>query len=615
MIIVGKIRLSVKTKWKEVSLVSMKKGKKLVSIYEKLKDLEVRIDKELLFETLFEKSTDGLMILENGRCIGCNQAVVDALGVTHKNLLFGLLPSDFSPELQPDGQRSSIKENKMIRFALIHGSHSFDWVYTGQKGEDVWVNVKMIPITINHRDIIYLTCRDISHKKEEEKSLQEEKDILHRLAHNDTLTGLPNRLFFTERLEQAISMARRHTRELAILFIDLDRFKPINDSLGHSTGDKVLCEIANRLKDTIRKEDVLARLGGDEFIVLMENLFDKTDAAILAKKILEALNEPVYIDGHVLYVSGSIGISIYPENNGSIHNLLHCADTAMYKAKEEGRNNYQFYSGDLTETAHERMSLEAKLRKSLNNDEFIVYYQPQINSENGELTGIEALVRWNRKNIKIIPPSKFIAFAEETGFIVPLDQWVMRKALTQIVQWYKIGLDPGVLALNLSMKQLYREDFIAVLKTMLKETGCKPEWISLEITENQISMNLKNVIDTLTLISEMGIKIAIDDFGTGCTSFSDLKLLPIDMLKIDRTFIKDLHHNGDDDSVIRAVIVLSKSLNIDIIAKGVETEEQKSFLIENGCTNMQGYIYAKPMIANKMEEMLKIKYHNTIDMD
>jgi len=595
--------------------LSTKKGKKLVPIYNKLEKLEARIDQELLFGTLFEASTDGLLILENGRCIGCNKAVLDSLGLKHKNLLYGLLPSDISPELQPDGQRSAIKEEKMMRFALIHGSHNFDWVYTGRNGEDVWVNVKITPVAMKHRDIVYVACRDISHKKEEEKALQEEKDILHRLAHNDTLTGLPNRLFFTERLEQATSMAKRHTRELAILFIDLDRFKPINDSLGHATGDQVLCEIATRIKDTIRKEDVLARLGGDEFIVLMENLFDKTDAAILAKKILEALIEPIYINGHVLYVSGSIGISLYPQNNGSIQNLLHCADTAMYKAKEKGRNNYQFYSSSLTETAHERVNLEEKLLHSLNNDEFLVYYQPQINSENGELTGIEALVRWNHKHIKIIPPSKFIAFAEETGFIVPLDQWVMRKAFTQIVEWYKIGLNPGVLALNLSMKQLYREDFIPVLKTILKETECKPEWVSLEITENQIVMNANNVIDTLTQISELGIKIAIDDFGTGCTSFSDLKRLPVDTLKIDRTFIQDLHHNEDDDSIVRAVIVLSKSFNIDIIAKGVETEEQKSFLIENGCTNMQGYIYAKPMMAHKMEKMLNIKYHNTIDMN
>ena len=573
------------------------------------------IFKKLLFETLFEESNDGLMILENGRCIECNQAVLNTLGIKHKNLLYGLLPSDISPELQPDGQKSSIKEKKMMRFALMHGSHNFDWVYTGRNGEDVWVDVTMTSITMDQQDIIYVSCRDISRRKKEEKILLEERQKLHRLAHNDALTGLPNRLFFNERLEQATSMARRHKRELAILFIDLDRFKEINDSLGHATGDKVLCEIANRLPGVIRKEDMLARLGGDEFVILMENLFDKTDAAILAKKILDVLIEPIYIDGHILYVSGSIGISLYPENNGSIDNLLHCADTAMYKAKAKGRNNFQFHSNDLTEIANERVGLEEKLRQSLNNDEFLVYYQPQINSENGELIGMEALVRWNHKNIKIIPPSKFIAFAEETGFIVPLDQWVMKKALTQIVQWYKIGHNPGILALNLSMKQLDREDFISGLKSILKETGCKPEWVSLEITENQIMPNLENVFDALTQIREMGIKIAIDDFGTGCSTLLQLKHLPIDKLKIDQTFIKDLPHNKDDSSIVKAAILLSKNLDIDIIAEGVETEEQKRFLIENGCMHMQGYIYAKPMMANNMEEMLKIKCHNTIDMD
>ncbi len=573
------------------------------------------IDKKLVFESFFEESTDGLMILENGRCIECNQALLNILGLNHKNLLYGLLPSDISPELQPDGKKSSKKEKKVMRLASIHGSHNFDWVYTGLNGENVWVDVTMTPTTVGDRDIVYVVCRDISARKVKIKALQEEREILLRLANNDALTGLPNRLFFSERLSQATSMSKRYTRELAVLFIDLDRFKPINDSLGHAIGDQVLCEIATRLQDTIRKEDVLARFGGDEFVVLMENLFDKTDVAILAKKILETIVEPIYIDGHILYLSGSIGISLYPENNGSIENLLHCADTAMYKAKEEGRNNYQFYSSDLTEISHERVSLEKKLRHSLNNNEFLVYYQPQINSENGELIGMEAFVRWNRKKKKIIPPSKFIAFAEETGFIVPLDQWVMRKTLTQITEWYNAGLNPGVLALNLSIKQLHREDFIPVLKTILKETGCKPEWVSLEITENQNLMNLESAIDTLTQISEMGIKIVIDDFGTGYTSFSHLKRLPIDMLKIDRTFIKNLHHNEDDASIVRAVIVLSKSLNINIIAKGVETEEQKSFLTENGCLNMQGYIYAKPMMAYKMKEMLKIKCHNTMTFD
>jgi len=572
----------------------------------------VSIDKKLMFESFFEESTDGLMILENGRCIECNQAVLNTLGVKHKNLLYGLLPSDISPEVQPDGQKSSIKEKKMMRLALIHGSHNFDWVYTGRNGEIVWVDVTMTSITMDQQDIVYVACRDISRRKEEEKTILEEKQRLHRLANNDALTGLPNRLFFNERLEQATSMAKRHKRELAILFIDLDRFKEINDSLGHVTGDKVLCEIATRIKSVVRKEDILARLGGDEFIILMENLFDKTDAAILAKKILDAVIEPIYIDEHILYVSGSIGISLYPENNGSIDNLLHCADTAMYKAKAKGRNNFQFHSNDLTEAAHERLSLEETLRESLNNDEFLVYYQPQINSENGELTGMEALVRWNHKDIKIIPPSKFIAFAEETGFIVPLDQWVMRKALAQITEWYDTGLNPGAMALNLSMKQLHREDFIPVLKTMLKETGCKPEWISLEITENQIMTHSANVIDTLTQISKMGIKIAIDDFGTGCSTLSKLKHLPIDKLKIDRTFIKDLPHNEEDANIVKAAIVLSKSLNINIIAKGVETEEQKSFLTEHGCMNMQGYIYAKPMMANNMKEMLKIKCHNSM---
>ncbi len=427
---------------------------------------------------------------------------------------------------------------------------------------------------------------------------------LKTLAHFDSLTGLPNRELFYDLLSQSIKKAKRHKNELALLFVDLDRFKQINDSLGHTLGDKVLQAVAARLNNCIRKEDSLARLGGDEFIILMDDLKKGENASLLAQKIIDSLAEPIYIDEHTFYVTASIGISLYPQDDKDLHTLLRYADTAMYKAKKEGKNNFQFYASEMTDLAVENVVMQANMHTALENGEFVVYYQPQINAETLQHIGMEALVRWEHPSMGLITPSMFLSLAEETGFIVSLDQWVMKRAMNQMLQWKKKGLNPGILALNLSVKQLHQKDFISLFKSMLIETGCNAECLELEVTESQIMNHPEDAITVLNKLRNMGIELAIDDFGTGYSSLSYLKRLPIAKLKIDKTFICGLPDDEEDVGIAKAVIALAKSLKLSVIAEGVETQEQRDFLVKHGCENIQGYYYSKPLLAHEMEKML-----------
>ncbi|PNV83778.1 MAG: diguanylate cyclase [Sulfurimonas sp.] len=435
--------------------------------------------------------------------------------------------------------------------------------------------------------------------------ITEQKNILDYQTHYDSLTGLPNRVLFNDRLQHLIEVAKRKNATFALLFVDLDRFKQINDSLGHVIGDKVLQIISKRLQRIIRKEDTISRLGGDEFTILAQSLKKGEDASVLAQKIILSLSNAIYIDRHTLYVTSSIGISIFPDDGIESDNLLKNADAAMFKAKEEGRNNFQFYSSDMTELAFKRVMMETSLRKALANDEFSVYFQPQVNGKTDKMIGMEALVRWQHPDVGMIFPDKFIPLAQETGLILAIDSWVMKSAMTQVAKWYEMGLDPGILALNLSMKQLDQKGFADKLNLILIESGCKPQWIELEVTEGEIMKNPQSAIEVLGKISQMGIELAVDDFGTGYSSLSYLKHLPIDKLKIDKSFIDGLPNNEEDVSIAIAIIALAKSLKLSVIAEGVETLEQKEFLVENGCDYIQGYYYSKAISVEEMEEMLK----------
>jgi len=474
-------------------------------------------------------------------------------------------------------------------------------------GKDRYIELSASPLFNKNKKCIGIieSARDITGHLDIQNKLREQKNILHHQANHDALTGLPNRLLFNDRLEQAIVTAKRNKTNFALLFIDLDHFKEINDSLGHDVGDEILMTISKRLDEVIRDEDSVARLGGDEFTVILEELSQVQDASLIANKILDSLSKAIIIDNNTFYITSSIGISIYPDDGVSAQNLLKFADSAMYKAKDEGRNNHQYYNSTMTELAFERVVMETALRAALKNEEFVVYYQPQFNGATDKLIGIEALVRWQHPTMGLVSPAKFIPLAESTGLIIEIDKRVMKTAMMQLSLWYKDGLNPGVLAMNLTVQQLKKDDFIGTLQLLIKETKCKTQWLELEVTEGQIMANPEEAIKTLKQISDTGIELAVDDFGTGYSSLAYLKRLPINKLKIDQAFVRNLPDDEEDSAIAKAVIALGQSLNLKVIAEGVETKEQRDFLVGNGCENVQGYYYSKPVPADKIENILQ----------
>ncbi len=568
---------------------------------------EIRKQKEA-FEMLFEKSSDGITIMYKNKFIQCNDKIVKLLKFESKEELLGQTPLSLSPELQPDGRKSIEKSKEMIDIAIKEGWNNFEWLHRKANDDTFMAEITLTSLVLDGKDVIYVVWKDISYKKESDNKLLEQKEILHHQATHDALTGLPNRVLFTDRLKHGIEVAKRKNSKLAVLFIDLDHFKTINDSLGHQIGDKVLILVTERLRSKVRKEDTVARLGGDEFTIVMEDLNTIQDVSILSKKVLDTLSKPMYIDTHTLYVSCSIGISLYPQDGMDSMHMLKYADAAMYKAKDEGKNNFQFYSSEMTKVAFERVLMETYLREALEKKEFIVYYQPQVYaSSNGKLAGVEALLRWHHPTMGLIYPDKFISLAEETGLIIEIDRWVMKTAMTQLAIWHKRGFNPGVLALNLSMRQLSRKDFIDTLKKSMESTDFRASWLELEITESQVMQKAEESIEKLNEISKLGIELAIDDFGTGYSSLSYLKRLPVDTLKIDQSFIKNLPYDKEDISIINAVIALANSLNLKIVAEGVETEEQKDFIVESGCQYIQGNYFSKAVSAAVFENKFLIK--------
>ncbi len=560
-----------------------------------------------LYELVFKNTESGVVLLdvETNQIIDVNDAVVHILKYDSKEELLAKTPPELSPEFQADGQSSFDKSFEMNQLAFKNGSSSFEWINLDKSGHKVYVDVMLTPITLNGKAVLHTVSKDITLRKENEQKLVEQRKLLDYQAHHDNLTTLPNRLFFQENLKKAIYKAKREKNCIAIFFIDLDRFKQINDSLGHQVGDKVLQEVAFRLKNTMREMDTLARLGGDEFTILMEGLKKPEDASTLAKKIITTISEPFLIDSNNLHVSTSIGISLYPNDSTNSDELLMYADTAMYKAKDDGRKNFQFYASDMTKLANEKIDIETKLYTALDNEEFVVYYQPQVDAKKKKLTGMEALIRWQHPQDGLIPPYKFLDIAQENGLIVLIDLWVMKTAMNQFNTWVKQGLKPGVLALNLTLKLLHTKDFISTFKNLLKITGCKAQWIELEVTESNIMLNPEKSIALLEKISDLGVELAIDDFGTGYSSLSYLKRLPLDKLKIDKSFVDDLPYKDEDIGISKAIIALASSLNLSVIAEGVETKEQVDFLLENDCSNIQGYYFAKPMPSDEMEKFMK----------
>lgn len=443
--------------------------------------------------------------------------------------------------------------------------------------------------------------------------LRESQKRFDFLAHHDPLTSLPNRILFNDRLKHAISKAKREGTILAIMFIDLDRFKYINDTHGHPTGDKLLIAVAQSINSLIRNEDTVARLGGDEFIVLLENMNDRFDASRIAQIIIQDLsNTPIETDKYLLSVTASIGISLYPEDGINVTSLIKNADTAMYDAKDKGRNNFSFYTSALTKTANERILLENDLKQAIKLNELSLHYQPQIDIRNKNIIGMECLLRWNHTTKGMISPFRFIPIAEESGLILEIGEWVLKNALNTANQWYKEGLLNDIsISINLSARQIFKGDLNHQISTLMSEIDLPVKNIELEITESAVMQFPKNAENTLKQLKEQDISLALDDFGTGYSSLSYLKRFPIDRLKIDRSFIRDIPGDLDDKALTKAIIAMAHSLDIHVIAEGVETIEQSDFLKQNGCYEIQGFLYYKPMAEDKIKPLL-IKQRNEL---
>lgn len=457
---------------------------------------------------------------------------------------------------------------------------------------------------------LYGTLQDISEIRQAEERIQ-------HLAYFDSLTNLPNREFFKKRLDEALALAKRHAKKGALLFLDLDNFKRINDTLGHNIGDMLLKAAANRLRESIRTSDVisrhddcdqldqLARMGGDEFTLLVSEIQHEEDAACIASRILENFSQPFHLSGHEVVVSPSIGISVFPHDGEDVGRLLRNGDMAMYYAKRAGKNSFSFYDESMNEVAMKRLIMENHLRKALENQELSLHYQPQKDMITGQISGVEALMRWHSPELGHVPPDQFIPLAEETGLIIELGEWVLRTACAQTKAWHDSGISLQRVAVNVSVHQFVQTGFTNLVAEILAETGLKPNVLELEVTEGLLMKDAVSAVKTLGALKSLGVQLAIDDFGTGYSSLSYLKQFPIDRLKIDRRFVQDINTDPSDAAITMAVIAMAEKMSLKVTAEGVETEEQLGFLKSKNCDEVQGYHLSRPIPSEDMEQFLK----------
>ena len=477
--------------------------------------------------------------------------------------------------------------------ALEHGeSISFELCIPGK---ETYYNVQAFS---PDKGLVATLFEDITESRIAEQQIQQ-------MAYFDTLTKLPNRALFHDRINQAIALATRDKTGLAVLFIDLDHFKNINDTLGHSSGDQLLIEAAQRLNRDIRTSDTLARLGGDEFVVVITNLGEQLNATYVAQKLIDSIQAPFTIKGKELHITASIGIALFPDDGIDAETLIKHADMAMYSSKESGRNAFNFFSPDMNQKALMRMENESALRLALKREEFFLEFQPIMNADSGAIVAAEALVRWNHPTRGRIPPDEFISLAEETGLILPLGEWVLRTACSCMKSWHDAGLPAIRYSVNVSSQQIEQQDFSERVCSVLRETGADASWLEIEITESCLVTNINNNISDLFGMRAWGVSISIDDFGTGYSSLGYIKTLPIDHIKIDRSFVTDIHSNVQDQAIVEAIITMSQKLGIQNIAEGVETREQLEFLQGLGCNKIQGYFFHRPLSPEAFELLLR----------
>jgi diguanylate cyclase (GGDEF)-like protein/PAS domain S-box-containing protein len=482
---------------------------------------------------------------------------------------------------------------------LEHGASTLQYRIVRADGQVRWLEDRTHAVRDAQSRLIRFdgVTSDISTRKAGEARIE-------YLANYDELTGLPNRNLLADRIVQAIAHAGRMQLRLALLFLDLDRFKLINDGYGHPFGDRLLTDVARRLKQVVRSGDTVARLGGDEFLMLTMDLARTEDASNHARRLIAALAEPFDIDGHRIHVTGSIGISIYPDDGDSSEILLKNADTAMYRAKEHGRDAYQFYTQEMSVRAREKLELDNALWRALEQGEFELHYQPKVRLNDGAISGVEALIRWRSPERGMVEPAQFIPFAEESGLVVRIGEWVLREACAQLKRWHVTGHTELTVAVNLSARQFRQQDLPALVREVLTESALDPARLELEVTESALMHDSDAVARELRQLSELGVTIALDDFGTGYSSLSYLKRFPIDSVKIDRSFLREVTHRADAAALTHAIIAMARSLDMQTIAEGVETDGQLRFLRTHGCDAMQGYLFSAPLSAAHMSDLL-----------
>ncbi len=471
-------------------------------------------------------------------------------------------------------------------------------------GEEFPLEISLSRITHSGKPLYSAVLNDISARRRDEARLN-------ALANYDALTSLPNRALFHQRLQRSLVHAQRFNEGLAVLFIDLDRFKNVNDTLGHEAGDRVLLAIAERLKGSLREVDTVSRLGGDEFAVLIEKVTETRLVGSIARKLLKAIADVIMLGNQEYQITASIGISAYPADGSDATTLLKNADIAMYRAKEQGKNNSQFYAAEMNAHSMTRLSLETGLRHALDRGEFLLHYQPKVDIASGRITGMEALVRWMRPQSGMVSPADFIPLAEETGLIVPIGAWVLKAACEHNRAWQRQGMPPLRVAVNLSARQFVQANLVSEVARVLDASGLAPASLELEITESMVMDNPERAIQTLRQLKSMGIALAIDDFGTGYSSLGYLKRFPIDNIKIDRSFIKDIPRSNDDATITRTIIDMTHNLRLKVVAEGVETAAQLDFLREHGCDEMQGYYFSRPLAEDAFLGLVQAQENQT----
>ncbi|WP_425801077.1 EAL domain-containing protein [Desulfitobacterium sp. Sab5] len=560
-----------------------------------------RLDEEQmrLASKVFENTLEGVLVTDpKGNIVYTNQAFQDITGYTTEEVM------GKNPKVLSSGKHDKKFYQEMWRALLEKGEWQGE-IWNRRKTGEIypeWLTLSAIKDNNGKTVQFAAILSDLTSRKQNEERIK-------HLAYHDALTDLPNRYLFLDRLTLALAHAARHESTLAVLFLDLDRFKDVNDTLGHAAGDHLLQEVARRLKKCIRDEDTVARMGGDEFTLLLPEVsVDK--AKDVARRILKVFEQSFKLDDKELLITPSIGIATASDKSIDAQTILRHADLAMYKAKESGKNRYWLYQADMSLIAQNRLTLEQRLRRALERGEFVLYYQPQVDVVSGKLLGMEALLRWKHPEAGIIPPLKFIPIAEETGLILPIGEWVLRTAIAQNVAWQRKGLSHLRIAVNLSGRQLLQENLVERVKTILEEEQMEGKWLELEITESVAIHDLELTIRVLSEFKKMGVHIAIDDFGIGYSSLSYLKLFPIDTLKVDQSFIRDSLHNAENGTIVSTIIGLARDLNFLAIAEGVETEAQYEFLKEQACTGIQGYLISRPLPAAEMTTLLNLVHEN-----